>query len=109
MTLASSGSITPIASWASPLSDRIVSLVRSIERGRRLGEPVLGVGRVVVVRRDHPLLVLEHHPEPRGGRRRRLKLHDLQIGAGQRVLEVLEEGLSLIVEIRADLASGRAC
>ncbi len=30
VTLASSGSITPIASWSSALSERIVSLVRSM-------------------------------------------------------------------------------
>ena len=109
MTLASSGSITPIASWSSTLSERIVSLVRSMMAAAVFDEPVLGVGRVVVVRRDHPLLVLEHHPEPRRRRRRRLELDHFQVGAGQRVLEVREEGLPLVVEVGAASWSGRAC
>ena len=109
MTLASSGSITPIASWSSTLSraDRVLGQVH--HGRRRLGEPVLRVGRIVVVRRDHPLLVLEHHAEPRRRGRRRLELDHFQVGASQRVLEVLEEGLSLVVEIRRWSWSGRAC
>ena len=64
-----------------------------------LRQPVLGVGRVVVVRRDDPLVVLEHHPKPRGRGRRRIEVDDFQVGAGQRILEVGEERLPLVVEI----------
>ena len=77
-------------------TDRVLGEVH--DRGGRLREAVLGVGWIVIVRGDHPLLVLEHDTEPRRGRRGGVKAHHLQIGASQRVLELRKEGLPLVVK-----------
>ena len=90
--------MTPSASWSSTRSERIVSLVRSITAAGGLGEPVLGVGRVVVVRRDDPLAVLDITWN-RAGSPSRVVARRPPGRCRQRVLEVGEERLPLVVEL----------
>ena len=63
-----------------------------------LGKPVAGVGGIVIVRRNNPLIVLELDLKRRSGGRPRIEVDDLQVGAEQGILKIRKERLPLVAE-----------